>query len=291
MAQDKKFYIAILLIALIVVINYGYRNFYYNQNRLAVRNNYVMANKSFDYIVVGGSNAKWGIDTSDYKSANSDIANLSIPSGGFVFKNYADHLKDLNIKSKSIVYSSYDILQLNKNVSLDEVGLDLYGAKINRHFFASRRLINSILKNIKNTLKTYNLIPDYYQVDKLGNFHNFNCNINKQIDPIKPGLFNEDKANEFIQRITLLKSIFGASDVILRFPPIYINEDKTEEWGLYIDSLRKFCIKNNIHFYISAKPLYSDQNYFCNYAHHPNEKLQQKISDELFIDYLHLKLK
>ena len=291
MAQDKKFYIAVLLITLIVVINYGYRNFYYNQNRLAVKNNYVMANKSFDYIVVGGSNGKWGIDTSDYKSFNSDIANVSIPSGGFVFKNYADHLKNLNIKSKNIIYSSYDILQLNKNASLDEVGLDLYGAKINRHFFASHRLINSIQKNIKNTLKTYNLIPDHYQIDNLGNFHNFNCNFNKKLDPVKPGLFDEDKANEFIKRVSTLKSVFGASDVILRFPIIYINGDRQAEWEQYIDSLRKFCLKNNIHLYISAKPLYTDQAYFCNYAHHPNEKLQQKISDELFVDFLHLKLK
>lgn len=291
MVQDKKFYIAVFLIAFIAVINYGYRNFYYNQNRLAVKNNYVMANKSYEYIVVGGSNAKWGIDTSDYKSANSDIANISIPSGGFVFKNYADHLKDLNIKSKIIIYSSYDILQLNKDASLDEIGLDLYGAKINRHFFASHRLINSIQKNIKNTLKTYNLIPDYYQVDNLGNFHNFNCNFNKRIDPINPSLFDEDKANEFIKRILTLKSIFGASDVILRFPTIYINGDRQADWEQYIDALRKFCIKNNIHFYVSAKPLSTDQSYFCNYAHHPNEKLQQKISDELFVEYLHLKLK
>lgn len=291
MAQDKKFYIAILLIILILVVNYGFRNFQFNQNRLAVKNNYVMANKNFDYVVVGGSNAKWGVDTSDYKAQDSDIANVSIPSGGFVFENYADHLKDLNIKSKNIIYSSYDILQLHKDANLDEAGLDLYGAKINRHFFASNRLINSLTKNIKNTLKTYNFIPDYYQIDNLGNFHNFNCNFQKNIDPIKPGVFDEEKAREFIKRLIILKRIFGSQDVILRFPSIYIAEDSKKDWLHYIESLKMFCLKNNIHFYISAKPLYTEQELFCNYAHHPNEKLQQKISDELFVDYLHLKMK
>ena len=134
MAQDKKFYIAILLIFFIALINIVFDNFLPDDNRLVIKKNMLAANKTFDYVLVGGSNSKWGLNTSEYTSSNSDIFNLSILFGGFNFKNYSDHLINLKVNSRHTIYSSNDILHLNKKDSIDNFEFNIYGQKINRFF-------------------------------------------------------------------------------------------------------------------------------------------------------------
>ena len=71
-------------------------------------------NSSFDTVLIGGSNAYFGINTSLFNNIN--CINLSIPAEDGDFDNYCSFLKRLKIKSDKIIYSTLNLTQLsNKN--------------------------------------------------------------------------------------------------------------------------------------------------------------------------------
>jgi hypothetical protein len=62
----------------------------------------VFKNRSFDCVLIGGSNAYFSINTSLFNNIN--CINLSLPAEDGDFDNYCSFLKRLKIKSNKIIY-------------------------------------------------------------------------------------------------------------------------------------------------------------------------------------------
>ena len=279
MALDKKFYISILLIIAIFLSNLFFEKVdKSNVGFTKINSSAVFKNTKNSIVIVGGSNSIWGIDTSSLNYENQlKNLNISIHGEGYNFTSYADYLDSLNISADILVYSSLDFSTLNNPFTLDNNSVDIYGTPKGLHFFGLVRSSTSLI----NLFRKSELNSREYMIDEFGNGYNFTCTNN--INPISFKPFNVDAATIFSKRIKRLSSVFKTKRVIVRFPPLYINEFELDLWNEYLNQSIKFMHDNNIETFTQTKTFYfnSESSLFCSAYSHPNKKLRLLFTREL----------
>lgn len=285
MAHDKKIYLSILLFFLIALrgaltVWHSPLSFDVDSKRRVDLFQVNLSNKSYEGLILGGSNAIWGINSSPYgMSPNNIIANLAINHEGYSWINYANFLISLNVQSNWALYSSYDVLQLSDTVNLDDDSANLIGEKEKYIFFGNTRLINIIKSAIAPV--PINIAAPAYEIDVYGNASNFTCTPNS-VRPLSFQPFSIKKGEIVLARVNRLKKILGTNKIILRFPPVYVKQGDLSKWNSYLVRLKNFMESNGVIFFSHDVSFYPEKSLFCDAPHHPNGKLQQELSIELF---------
>jgi hypothetical protein len=281
MAQDKKLCLSIFLVALVllkpaITFWYGPPNLDFGSKRRVEALKTNLSNKSYEGLILGGSNAIWGINSTPYSILpDRVISNLAIHSEGHNWRSYYNFLASMNIQTNWLVYSSYDFLELTNGAALDDNSSNLIGEKQKYVFFGGIRLIG-IIKNIIAPAPN-----NFYSIDIYGNASNFICN-SSLITPVKFGPFSLKKGEIILGRVNELKKLFGTQKIILRFPPIYIKDADVLKWNNYLKELRNFMESNKVGFFSHNDSFFTKSDLMCDGPHHPNDMTQQMLSRELF---------
>jgi hypothetical protein len=232
-------------------------------------------NSFFDTVLIGGSNAYFGINTSLFNNIN--CINLSIPAEDGDFENYCFLLKRLNIKSDKIIYSTLHLTQLsNKN--------NLYLKSKNLQLNKNNKLKESFI-NFQN-LRKINILPErkHYYFDNLGNiFFDKNLLYLSKFAYAEYNDFDYSVADFFLKKIDVFLDIFNSSKIYLVFPNICVKHSDLEKWNNYLNEFKEFMKKQKVKIIFYHKTFYTekDRELFLDTYGHPDNFLRDKNSLEI----------
>lgn len=244
---------------------------------------------SIDGIILGGSNAQFGISATSLNTlTNLTWMNLGIPAEGFSDINYANFISNSLSDAKRldvslVVYSSTTLVSksVRKETSMDTVGKK----KIS---FKPQRSLASYMKSFLG----YNNENEFTLANKYGDldFSEFDCGIFISDPLISRNYLNEVElrmwASEQFKRIS---ELFPNAKIVITVPNGFnknIKEPNNDERSYLIRVLKdvslkqKFSGKNSIHI-ISQKP-YPSSNLMCGDNWHPNEEGREWRTNELY---------
>lgn len=265
------FFILIVLIFFIRKIN-NKLNKIYNVTGVHLQRR-VFKNRSFNCVLIGGSNAYFGINTSLFNNIN--CINLTLPAEDGDFDNYCYFLKRLNIKSDKIIYSTLHLTQLsNKN--------NLYLKSINPKLNKSYKFKQSFI-HIQN-LRKISILPEkkHYYFDELGNiFFDKNLLIYKKFTYAEYNDFDYSVADVFLEKINKLIEIFKSSEIFLVFPSICVKSSDLKKWNNYLNDFKEFMKKQRIKTIFYKKIFYTKRRLFLDTYAHPVNSIKEKNSLEI----------
>jgi len=240
----------------------------------------VFKNRSFDCVLIGGSNAYFSINTSLFNNIN--CINLSLPAEDGDFDNYYSFLKRLKIKSNKIIYSTLNLTNLsNKN----NLYLKNKYPELNKDY----RLKQSFIKfqNLRK-IKVPNVVDNWggggngYYVDELGNifFDKEILNFNK-FTYCEYNNFDSSVAELFLKKIDVFLEIFNSSKIFLVFPSICVNSSDLEKWNNYLKDFKEFMKTQRTEIIFYNKIFYTNRDLFLDTYSHPDNFIKDKNSLEI----------
>ena len=232
-------------------------------------------NSSFDTVLIGGSNAYFGINTSLFNNIN--CINLSLPYEDGDFYHYCYFLKKLKIKSDKIIYSTIQLTQLsNKNY--------LYLKKKDTQLIKHYKL-KETFRNFQKFTKI-NIFPEKkrYYIDDLGNvfFDKNSFYLNKLSYP-EYNDFDYTAADFFSKKIDIFLEIFNSLKIFLVFPCILVKSTDLEKWNNYLNDFKEFMKKQKVKTLFYDKIFYTEKEryLFLDTFSHPNNVIRDKNSLEI----------
>jgi len=215
---------------------------------------------SFNILITGGSNSALGISSEQItKITGKSSHNLSIiPSEGEGIIDYADWVKQLNITTNIVIYSSMNFWYLNENLPKE-----LKKTHSKENFFTIK---NPAIRNL-NALTGKN--PS---INSFGD-------ITYPICDKSPIVFSSSYANtntinkaaldNLINTTRALKTAVKASKIYLRIPPILIAASDEPKFIMYINSISDILENNGITIKGKKYALTKDPKMMCIGSNHP----------------------
>ena len=261
------FFILIIFIFFIRKVN-NKLNKIYNVSGIHLQRS-IFKNRSFDFVLIGGSNAYFSVNTSLFNNIN--CINLSIPAEDGDFDNYCYFLKRLKIKSDKVIYSSLHLSQLsNKN----NLYLKSKHTQLNKNYKLKESFIN-----FQNSRKINLREKKYYYFDKLGNIFFDKDLLNyKKFTYAEYNSFDYLVADLFLKRINIFLEIFNSSEIFLVFPSICVKFSDLEKWNNYLNDFKEFMKKQKTKIIFYDKIFYTERNLFLDTYSHTDNYIKNKNS-------------
>ena len=222
--------------------------------------------------LIGGSNVRSGLSAEIIGDNFYNCYNFGVSSESIKFSEYIDFIGD-RISSDIVVYST-------KYIWYDSPTDKTYFFNY-FYYVPSYSIISQITEFISPVSSNLNSSKSSY-FNSFGDQVGYECDTVIQSDNISEDIFIRNNiviVEDIINRIKILKKITGTDKVLIRIPPIYVNEDRKKLISKMID-LRIKALKKAEIMIIGETVVSSDKSLFCD-NFHPNEKGRTVFSNEI----------
>lgn len=222
--------------------------------------------------LIGGSNVRMGLSAEIISDKSNECINFGVNGENGGFSGYLNWIEG-RIFPDIVIYSPLDIWSqtpLIKNTFLDFIPTTSIISQINAAFF-------------KDTSINFNSCGDQLNYICGDDIQDIRINQQKFI------LSNVYVVNEFKSRVEKLKKITRTDKVLIRVPPIYVDQCQIKFYTDIIN-LRINALKEAGIILIGKTIISSDKSLFCD-VFHPNEKGRMLFSNELKEEYRKLDFK
>jgi len=253
----------------------------YKKNKI---DHFLSKYKKIDVLIIGGSNALFGISAQMLsKKSNKIFYNLSLFGEGNNHKNYINYLKlttpdSTRKKIRLVIYSTLSTYEdLNSNDLVDEKKVSLLGQS--EHFKLIPEISIMSWLNVKYRLKDEtDSIPPFSTLEYGGYRHK------KHIDIIDINAkFKRPKLKTMVERLVLKKNefshIYPNAKFIVMAPPIF-NETPNDQ-NTYILELTRELEKRGVDF-IARPPHGNRHELIWHDNQHLNELGRKNNTEELY---------
>ncbi|HEY6530483.1 MAG TPA: hypothetical protein VIZ65_17475 [Cellvibrionaceae bacterium] len=231
---------------------------------------------SFDYAVVGGSNALLGISSqqiTEKTSLNTYNFAISAAEGAGVL-NYQEWLKKTHSTAKKIIYSSMNAWYLGKNAPFEM----LPGREPNQ-FDKHPLIATPLIRTIAQIFKKKSLYVNEY-----GDLTMISCDT--EIPFFEPAFadinnIDQERVAKFIQTIELSRKSLDADDILIRIPPVYVASEHLGLFQNYLIHINDILKKNGLTVLGLDQAITTDPTKMCFGPNHPTSSAREAYTDAL----------
>lgn len=242
----------------------------------SIKKQYGANDKTYDYIVAGGSNALIGISAQTIARKTSSITyNIAISAcEGAGLLNYPIWLSQMHLKTKTVIYSSMNIWHLAMRSPCE-----LYSDSLSDQDFRRPFITVPLARTISNTLSQ---MP--FTINEHGDLTVPYCD--KRIKPFDKEFAHKDniadsRIKKFIELVNSIKQSLRAEEILVRAPPIFVSAQSIPEFKNYLSYVHSVLRENGITLLGTEQALTTDPTKMCFGHNHPTTDARAEYTDAL----------